>query len=197
MQNPILSSCIHCALPQHLCVCDLQINLPLPLQCCIILHAREMEKASSTGRLLYKTGICRGELWHRTQHNGRHMFTHIDHPCYLLHPQGEITLPAALPERALFIALDGTWQQANKILRQDSFLADLPRVRLPPADPSQLCLRRNQLQGGLSTLESIASLLKYNAASIQAAQLMALFEKFQHHHLMARNQGYYNLCKPV
>lgn len=156
-----------------------------------------MEKASSTGRLLHKLGICRGEVWHRTQHNGLHMFGNTTQPIYLLHPDGEYTQQANPPQQSVFVALDGTWQQANKILRQDEFLAGLPRIRLTPAEPSQLSLRRNQLQGGLSTLESIASLLKNNAASIQAAQLMALFEKFQRHHLMARNQGYYNLCKPV
>lgn len=47
--------------------------------------------------------------------------------------------------------IDGTWQQANKMLRQSSWLQQLPSLQLSEYD-SQFSLRRNQQ--GLCTMES-------------------------------------------
>lgn len=51
--------------------------------------------------------------------------------------------------------VDGTWQEAQKMLRQSPWLNDLPKVKIVDHSASQFVLRRNQR--GLSTLEAIAA----------------------------------------
>lgn len=197
MQNQTLSSCLRCALPVQNCLCK-QFSCPaLPISCHIILHPREVQKANSTGRLLSQLGLCTSSTWHRTHHHTGHILTNTPEPAYLLHPQGEPAEIIELNHKATFIVLDGTWQQTAKMLRQDPCLNSLPRISLSPAKPSMLYLRRNQPTEGLSTLESLATLLECLQHSRHADCLMALFAEFQRRHLAARSQGYYNLCTPI
>jgi DTW domain-containing protein YfiP len=173
-------------------------SLPaLPINCRVILHAREIQKASSTGRLLKHLNICQGNIWQRTQHTTRQILTDQSKQYFVLHPAGETLNERHIQPHSEFILLDGTWQQCHKMLKQDPFLAALPQVKIPTLQPSQLYLRRNQQVDGLSTLETLISLLECLHHPELSAQLTLLFNEFQRRHSVARNQGYYNLCTPL
>lgn len=197
MEKLTLSSCIHCALPLSLCLCESQCLPDLPISCRIILHDKEIQKASSTGRLLKHLQICPADIWQRRHNPSRQILNHGQKQYYLLHPAGEPLDTQPIQPHSEFILLDGTWQQCHKILKQDPFLAKLPRVKIPVSRPSQLHLRRNQQVDGLSTLETLISLLECLHYPEPSAQLTLLFNEFQRRHAVARNQGYYNLCTPL
>ncbi len=75
--------------------------------------------------------------------------------------------PGAAPAEALaarppevLVVLDGTWHQAEKMLRQSPLLAGLPRVAVTPDRPSGYGdLRREPAPHCLSTLEAVACAL--------------------------------------
>ena len=77
----------------------------------------------------------------------------------LLYP-GEGSVPAgslaARPPEVL-VVLDGTWQQAERMLRDNPQLAALPRVSVLPDRPEAYGeLRREPSPGCLSTLDAVA-----------------------------------------
>ncbi len=63
-------------------------------------------------------------------------------------------------KRNLYIILDATWQEARGIMNQSDVLKSLPRVVINSNTPSQYGLRRNQVIGGLCTVEVALELIK-------------------------------------
>jgi DTW domain-containing protein len=78
------------------------------------------------------------------------------------------------------VILDATWQEARKMLRQSPYLGCARRHSLPQAaqstGASQFRLRRNQIAGGLCTLECIIVLWRQAGLTEQAALLQQGFE---------------------
>ncbi|GIU44693.1 DTW domain-containing protein [Shewanella sairae] len=66
--------------------------------------------------------------------------------------------PAVLP--TTLVILDATWQEARKMLRQSPYLKTARTFSLDNTPSSQFNLRRNQVEGGLCTLECIIELFK-------------------------------------
>ncbi len=67
------------------------------------------------------------------------------------------TLP---PDQDLtLIVLDGTWSQANSLLRSNPALAALPRVAFAPRKPSDYRIRRQPAELCVSTIEALAEVL--------------------------------------
>src|SRR6185503_20439849 len=64
-------------------------------------------------------------------------------------PAGPITL----------IVLDGTWWQAEKLLKTNAALRALPRYRFAPEQPSRYRVRREPAIHCLATIEALAGVL--------------------------------------
>jgi DTW domain-containing protein YfiP len=87
-----------------------------------------------------------------------------------------------------FLWIDSTWQQSHKMLRQSPWLNELPKKTITgPA--STYKLRRNQKEGGLSTLESMAYWLMHENQHEQAQELLQFFQTFQDTFLKVRLAG--------
>jgi DTW domain-containing protein YfiP len=69
------------------------------------------------------------------------------------------TLPRSEQPRHLVI-LDGTWTHARKMYATQTWLHELPRVRLTPAEPSRYRLRREPRADDVATLEAIVAALR-------------------------------------
>lgn len=63
-----------------------------------------------------------------------------------------------LPE--MLVILDGTWQEARKMYRQSPYLKQASTCYLEQEAKSNYQLRRNQLEGGLCTVECVMAILK-------------------------------------
>lgn len=74
------------------------------------------------------------------------------------------------------IILDATWQEARKMLRQSPYLKTATRFSLVDTPESQFSLRRNQIEGGLCTVECIIELFKQADMLDEAAQLTEAFK---------------------
>ena len=72
--------------------------------------------------------------------------------------------------------IDGTWQQAHKMLRQSEWLQAIPQLKLANID-SQFNLRRNQQ--GLCTMESAIYALSCAQPEFDAENLWTNFHQLQ------------------
>jgi DTW domain-containing protein YfiP len=83
-------------------------------------------------------------------------------PPYVLYPGPQaVDLATERPPGPItLVVLDGTWWQANKLLRRNPRLAALPQLRLAPAAPSQYRIRREPHEHCVATIEAIALALR-------------------------------------
>lgn len=80
-----------------------------------------------------------------------------------------------------FILIDSTWQESRKIFNRSPYLKLLPRVSLESAGESKFILRRNQVDGGLCTAESVIALLRMSKQNLLANKLETDFHAFIGH----------------
>ncbi|QSX38820.1 DTW domain-containing protein [Shewanella sedimentimangrovi] len=145
----------------------------------LLTHERELGRSDNSGQLALQLfpQLCRRLLWQRRQ-----PLVLPTSGTYLLYPADadEPRIAAdELAETDQVIILDGTWQEAHKMLRQSPWLRVLPRVSLSQLPPSRFRLRRNQREDGLCTAECIAALWQASGRQQQALTLMEQFELWQ------------------
>ena len=85
----------------------------------------------------------------------------------------------AQSRKPLFIILDGTWQEAKKMLNKSSWLQAVPQVHLDITSESSYTLRRNQDSGHLCTCEVGIELLK----SLGESEPAKLIDDYYQHYL--------------
>ncbi|MGS0681942.1 DTW domain-containing protein [Shewanella sp. 125m-7] len=78
------------------------------------------------------------------------------------------------------VILDATWQEARKMLRQSPYLKAANTYSLTNTPESQFTLRRNQVEGGLCTLECIIELFKQADMHDEAQVLISELTDFCH-----------------
>ncbi len=162
-------ACSICQL-NHNCVCQQLPDLShLPLQLALLLHEKEWQRETNTGRWLSKSlANCSQHTWQRLDIDAslaEKMHRPDIKPFVLFPSEQSISVQQAQlsAERdnktPLFIILDGTWQEAQKMQRKSAWLKVLPQVHLNVTQESDYTLRRNQQPGHLCTLEVGAGLL--------------------------------------
>ncbi len=153
-------TCLRCLRPEKACVCADLPPLPARTRVVILQHPREARLAICSARLT-RLALSNAEL-----HRG---VLFADHPrvaevvaspgTALLFPGEGASAPEDLasdPPRAL-VVVDGTWLQAERMLRDNPAVAALPRVALSSAHESGYGdLRREPAPGHLSTIEAVA-----------------------------------------
>jgi DTW domain-containing protein YfiP len=153
-----------------------------------LTHENERTRKTNTGQWLKKSlSTTSVHMWQRTHvcHKLKAMLENELYQAYLLFP-GEESKPVAKAvnqsitnnKQPLFIILDGTWQEAKKMLRKSPWLQDLPQVHIDSNEESRYQLRRNQQAGHLCTLEVGCELLKQVGCSEQAECLLRYFDHY-------------------
>jgi DTW domain-containing protein YfiP len=158
----------------------------------LLTHEREQDKKTNTGRLveavngLHVTRI----IWKRTEPDSELLAWIGQGGVGLLYPDqaaliNEPNLPVTDPlfnssfvSLNHFILIDSTWQEARKIFNRSPYLKSLPRVSLETSHNSLFTLRRNQMEGGLCTAESVITLLRMKQQNSLANQLETDFHAF-------------------
>jgi len=150
----------------------------------ICSHAKEWQKMDNTAHWAFLSSPEIERIkWHRKTEliDSKLALSNLtkSRGQYLLFPSDDaidIQQPELNIERLWVV--DGTWQEAQKMLRQSPWLNSLPKVKITSHCDSQFVLRRNQR--GLSTLEAIAAASTSTRHSSSAAQtLMNNFSLFQ------------------
>jgi len=189
-----INTCERCLLRRDLCICTLAPSLLLKAstqrcQWILLTHTRELSKLTNTGRLLLNSLPNAGlHLWQRTESlqtllQGRRavlVFPSDDSHVTFSSAQDVMSELGDNAEPILWLLLDSTWQQAQKMVRQSPELQALPRLSITITEgASRYHLRRNQQ--GLSTLETAASVLEQLNEPEAAASLLSYLDTFQSH----------------
>ena len=154
----------------HACLCAAVTLVPTRTRVLVLRHAAERHKPSSTARLaaLALPGC-------RLVDYGDGPLPELDlADTWLLYPDGASA--AARPPPAQLLVLDGTWQQARRMLYRIPELRALPRLTLPAHTPLPH-LRRQPRAGAMSTLEAIARALALLEGDAIAAPLEKLLDQ--------------------
>lgn len=186
--------CIHCRLPQTHCVCSQIKQVELPFRISLCCHSKEWQRNDNTGQwaLLSSTSISRIR-WHRKPELIQPAIAIAEQikeeGHYLLFPADDavdiqdLAQSSAQPVTQLISHLwviDGTWQEAQKMLRQSPWLKAMPKVKIQApkgqALESKFELRRNQQ--GLCTMEAIEAAVKHHSP-IAAKDLQQNFQLCQ------------------
>jgi len=152
----------------------------------LLTHERERHKKSNTGRLVK---ACLKEqveiiVWKRKEPDERLIKLLESGELAMLYPD-EASSASALISGSVsysaddfeqFLIVDSTWQEARKIYNKSPYLKIAKKVSLSVDSPSEYRLRKNQIEGGLSTVECAIALLGAKGEHEMAKQLKNEFD---------------------
>ncbi|MCC4863504.1 tRNA-uridine aminocarboxypropyltransferase [Vibrio splendidus] len=153
----------------HQCVCHLIPTVESQTELVLLTHENELSRDTNTGKLLEQSiQQCQSFVWQRKTPPEELIALLEDKALqpFLLFPSGnsiecrQAVSSVAGNRKPLFIILDGTWQEAKKMLNKSAWLNTIPQVHLDITTESSYTLRRNQDSGHLCTCEVGIELLK-------------------------------------
>ena len=162
----LYDNCADCGIPTIACICNQIETITTASKYLILTSFKESSRASSTGRLFQLMNPASTEiiLWERTK-PPEDLINQIDADTFLLFPainedlQKRVSSNKPKPN-GNYIILDGTWNEAKKIITKSPYLDNIPIISLDVRSPSSYSLRRNgNVAGNLCTIESIMELL--------------------------------------
>lgn len=194
-----LDRCTACHMRMEICLCSMldecKRNLKLSTRVVIIMHHRERFLTTNTARLA-ALSIPHCEIRMRG-------FLPIpfkekdilekDRQALLLYPSDDAVelnddFVKKIEKPITLIVPDGSWRQASKVAKRESFLSDVPRVKLPLGAPSRYRLRREPKPHGLATFEAIARALGTLENKSVENRLNVIFESMVSKTMASRGQ---------
>ena len=145
----------------------------------LLTHEQELNKPTNTGSIALQNGggVVERILWQRVNPN-RELVKLIDNNEALLLYPGEDENNVKIEDYENIIIIDSTWQESRKILNKSSYLKNAPRANLKVSVDSAYQLRRNQVPGGLCTIECVIEVLKIKGDNRLALKLENKFLQF-------------------
>ncbi len=147
------------------CICEHLVPMEHKTPVDILMHFRERITTTNTGKiahfLLKNSRIHYRGLINSPLSESDVMISGYT-PLYLYPSESSVTLTPELVQslgKVQLIVPDGSWRQAKRVARRESFLKDAIHVKLPISTPGIFYLRRKIKQEGVSTLEAIARAL--------------------------------------
>ena len=179
--------CAVCYRPQRACICHLvePIANAIPLR--IIQHSGEVTQAKDTAKL---AALCLTCCEIEVVDHQLQQWTLAEHE-FILFPDDSATAIEQVIEPVLsgdlsmcrqpigFVLLDGTWRQANQLLRacktnlNDRFVSLGEHLSETEYD----ILRKTKKNGALSTIEAISEVIRFNHEASRG-QLLTVFQSF-------------------
>lgn len=145
------------------CFCDLIPRIATKSKLSLVVHEKELKRATNTGSLAIKA-LENSRLYVRGRIGETLDLSGLDTPDYqtlLLYPSDdaiELT-PAFVAESKKPIHLivpDGNWRQASKVHYRHHELNHIQRVIIKGADTGDAHLRAEHTEYGMATLQAIA-----------------------------------------
>ncbi|WED21764.1 DTW domain-containing protein [Vibrio sp. JC009] len=172
---------------RYQCICPLIPGLDPDWHLALLTHPNELTRDTNTGKLLEKILTnCQIHIWDRVN-PPKELLQQISSGEYqpiLLFPTeesiplDEYTGKSAPTKPYLFIILDSTWQEAQKMLRKSPWIQALPAVHFSGELESGYQLRRNQKKGNLCTFEVGVELIKILNGKKETEKLTEFFNHY-------------------
>lgn len=173
----------------------------------LVYHPEEIIKQSNTGHVVQRNlpAHTKEIIWHRNTIEAKLSELSPDFETVLLYPSQEaiplnhfcsrdleesLSINGEAPclnrasdksanqKKLRLLVVDGTWQQAQKMMAQSPSLRALQHVKLVHVPKSQYILRKNQKPLGLCTLEAIAEAISELGYPEVKTHLMTAFFKW-------------------
>jgi DTW domain-containing protein YfiP len=178
------ATCYACYRPRAHCVCGYLQPFEAHTKLLLLQHPNEWRKYYSTAKLV-KDSISNSQLWRDVTFPPEKLQRAIEsHETFLLYPGSDAVDCEEVPlsSHSRVIVIDGTWDEAQKIVYRNPILHSVPRISFRKPLSSTYRIRRPPKGGYLSTVESIAHLLIMNAVASGCAHKIptyqGLFEVF-------------------
>jgi len=157
--------CERCFRPRSVCFCAEIKPVVTKTQVVILQHPRERDVGIGTVRLA-RLGLAGCKLRRDVDFSDDPVVRQVlaSGNAHLLFPGPDAidVETADFPSPITLVVLDGTWTQAQKLLKANPALAALPRLRLSPLAPSLYGqIRREPAAHCVATIEAIAHVLGY------------------------------------
>jgi DTW domain-containing protein YfiP len=157
--------CSRCERPLVTCYCAHLSRVPTRSRLLLLQHPRERDKAIGTARIaaqgLPEAQIVVGIDFANDDARVHAALRDPERPAVLLYPgPGARDLASDPPSGPVtLVVVDGTWHQARALLRNNPWLAELPRYAFAPAQPSEYRIRREPRAEYVSTVEAVTTAL--------------------------------------
>lgn len=157
----------------------------------VLQHPNEWRKYYSTAKLVTQTITNASLLRGVTFEEERLTAAIAPYSPYLLYP-GATSVDCEeveLNDSNLIIVLDGTWDEAQKIVYRNALLHSIPRISFRRPLTSTYRIRKPPKGGYLSTVESVGYLLTLNAVRSGRLHMLPTYQRlFQLFNLMVERQ---------
>lgn len=157
--------CYGCVRPTSHCVCNLIAPFQAHCNLLVLQHPHERKKYYSTVKLL-RRAVTNVKLLRGCVFEAGEIERAIgDHQPYILYPSRDATPCDSLQLHSSHVAIvvDGTWDEAGKIMFHNPILHRIPRITFAAPLESNYRIRKQPRKHYLSTIESVAYLLKFSA----------------------------------
>ncbi len=184
--DDITGRCPRCLLRGEACICAVLPLVPTRTHFLILRHVIESHRSSNTGwvaalALPNSTLLDVGGGPAVPEAPLRAPGT------WLLFP-GFAPPPPNAPAPQQVVVLDGTWKQARKLLVRVPALRVLPKLSLPPPVNPPERMRRQTVEGGMSTLEAVAAAVARFEGAEEGARLTELYAQMARRALAVRGR---------
>ncbi len=158
------ATCPRCRRPASVCYCAHLPSLSTRTRVVVLQHPREQHMAIGTARMAHlslpNSTLRVGLDFSRDEVIQAEL--RAERPTYVVFPSERAIDAADLPrDRDLtLVVIDGTWWQAQKLLKLNPAIRALPHVAFSPQRPSQYQIRRQPAQHCVSTIEALAEVLQ-------------------------------------
>ncbi len=183
--------CGACLRPATACICHWIRPLAHATEVLILQHPLEAKHAKNSAHLLHLS-LAHSTLLEGEVFDAQRLRQALAAPKYtvLLYPASESTAwggasVAADPQRLLdvhalrLVVLDATWRKSRKMLFENPWLRQLPRLSLHDMPPSLYSIRKAHKPNQLSTLEACcAALAQLEGDVLRCQPLLQAFQGF-------------------
>lgn len=182
---------------KEICICEFieacRLSIESKTRIIILMHYREIYRTTNTARLAQLT-LKDCDIRLRGLGDEPLVTEGIvdpDRQTLLLYPTAdaqELTpeFVASIDKPVTLVVPDGTWGQAAKVAKRETFLRTVPRVKLSTDRATQYGLRRSPRQNGLATFEAIARALGVLESPVIQERLEGLFQVMVNRTLQSR-----------
>lgn len=186
--------CWRCHRPKVVCWCADVVTVESPTRVVFIQHPREARVPVSTCRMAHRS-LPGSELFITLNPEGSERLQALASTpgAAVLFPSDEAVDARELkePPTTLFV-VDGTWDNAKKLLFRSPLFAAMPKVRLQPSKPGNYRIRKEPKAHCLSTIEAVVEVLETcERAPGRYAPMLKAFDAMVDRQLeyIARQQG--------
>lgn len=194
-KRKIKSPCLGCYLHHARCICHQFPLLTLKTKISLVVHAKELKRASNTGRLAVKA-LVNSEMRVRGLERTTLDLSDLlspDYRSFLFYPSEEaqelnqdILQGSPLPIQ--LIVPDGNWRQASRVHYRHPELKNIPRIKISTPNTATLHMRSENTEYGMATLQAIAMALGIIEGPEVQRELLKLYQAKLEQTLLGRGK---------